>query len=124
MTELFYCKVSKINYTAGTADLMIEEREGQIISDVPFLAGAYDMPGIGDIVAAIMNDTAGKIGRGIILGKIFCKSNIPLMSGAGVFYKSLAGGAYIAYDPSDRTLDINVDRIIARQITAKEITAE
>ncbi len=124
MAELFYCKISKINYVAGTADLMIEDREGQIISGVPFLAGVYDMPGIGDMVAAIMDDTAGKIGRGVILGKIFSKNNIPQMSGAGVFYKSLAGGAYIAYNPSDKTLDIKVDKITAERITAKEITTD
>ncbi len=124
MTELFYCKVSKINYTAGTADLVIEDREGQIISGVPFLAGAYDMPGIGDMVAAIMDETAGKIGRGVILGQIFSKSNVPPMCGAGVFYKRLAGDAYIAYNPSQKTLDIKVDKIKTGQIITEEITTE
>lgn len=122
MTELFYCKISKVNYAEGTADLLIEEREGQIITGVPFLSGTYDMPGIGNMVAAIMNDTAGKIGRGVILGKVFSKNNAPEMSGKGVFYKSLAGGAHIAYDPSSKTLNLEVDKVTAKKIVAEEIT--
>lgn len=124
MAELFYCKISKINYSLGMADLVIEDREGQIIPGVPFLAREYDMPEVGDMVAAIMNDDAGKIGRGVVLGKIFSKNNAPIMKGEGIFYKGFADGTHIAYDPSSRTLDINVDNISARHITANEITTE
>ncbi|MCX4271871.1 MAG: hypothetical protein OSJ71_06380 [Acetatifactor sp.] len=124
MTELYYCKVSKINYAAGTASLTIEDQENQVITGVPFLASEYNMPAIGDMVAAIFNKSGGKIERGVILGKIFSRSNKPGKSGAGVFYKALPDGAYVYYDPAARTLDITVDKIIARKIVAKEITTD
>lgn len=124
MVGLFYCRVSKIAYAAGTADLVIEDREGQIIPGVPFLATAYDMPRVGDMVAVVMDETGGRIERGVILGKIFSEINRPELSGPGIFHKTFSDGGHITYDPVTKTLDIGVDRITAGRISAKEITTE
>ena len=121
MVELYYCKVSSINYGAGTANLTVEDQENQVITNVPFLAGTYDMPGIGDMVTAIFSITGGKIGRGVVLGEIFSKGNRPGMSGPGVFFKEFTGGSYIYYNPSDKSMTITADKINVKKIQAEEI---
>ena len=121
MVELYYCKVSSVNYGAGTANLTVEDQENQVITNVPFLAGTYDMPGIGDMVAAIFSRTGGKIGRGVVLGKIFSKGNRPRMSGPGVFFKEFTDGSYISYNPSDKSMTITADKINVKKIQAEEI---
>lgn len=124
MTELSYCKISKINYTDGTASLTLEDHENQVVTGVPFLAGEYEMPKIGDTVAAILNKTNGRIERGVILGKVFSKSNRPVKSGAGVYYKAFSDGGYIHYDPSEGTLNIKVDKVTMDKMYVREIITE
>lgn len=119
--ELYYCKVSSINYGSGTANLTIEDQENQVVTNVPFLAGTYDMPRIGSMVVAIFNKIGGKIERGVILGEIFSKANRPKMGGPGVFFKEFADGSYIFYNPSDRSMTITADIIITKKIQAEEI---
>lgn len=54
MAKLFYARISKIDYEKGLADITIEEHEKQVINDVPFLAGAYEMPKIKERVAVLL----------------------------------------------------------------------
>ena len=75
MVSLVYGKISAINYGAGTAGITLEDKENQVIQDVPFLAAFYEMPRIGDTVAAVFDETGGQIGKGIILGKIFLSAH-------------------------------------------------
>lgn len=121
MVELYYCKVSSINYESGTANLTIEEQENQVITNVPFLAGAYDMPGIGSMVVAILDRSGGRIGRGVVLGEIYSKGNRPKVNGPGVFFKEFADGSYMSYNPSDKSMIITADKVVVEKIQAKEI---
>lgn len=122
MVELFYCKISTINYTAGTANVTIEERENQMITGVPFLASCYEMPKVGETVAVIFDTTGGKIGRGVILGNFFSRMNQPGESGEGLFYKEFSDGSSIKYDPSSKSMELTVKKIVVDEVEYKKAT--
>lgn len=114
--ELFYAKISAINYAAGTASVTLGEREGQVITGVPFLSLCYEMPEIGETVAVIFDDTQGEVGRGVILGTIFTKANPPGESGKGIFYKQFSDGVSVKYDPSDQSMEITAKKIVVDEV--------
>lgn len=122
MAELYYCKISSVNYESGTASVTIQSQENQVITGVPFLSMAYEMPGIGDTVAVIFEKPDGKIGKGVILGKIFTSGNRPKISGAGIFFKEFSDGASVRYDPSDKSMEIKVDKIVVDEVEYKKAT--
>jgi phage baseplate assembly protein gpV len=128
MAELFYAKISSINYKKGTADVTLQDREDQVIENVPFLAGFYEMPEPGDVVAAIFEDMDGQIGKGVILGSMFLSKNRPKESGKGIFYKEFSDGACIRYTPETGTLEVTADKLVVRELeatgTAKAKTVE
>ena len=121
MAELYYCKISSVNYASGTADVTIPDHENQVVTTVPFLAWAYDMPNAGDLVAAIFKKTGGRIGRGVILGKIFSGANLPKINGAGIFCKELDGAAII-YSSSDKCMEITAKKLIVEEVEYKKAT--
>lgn len=128
MAELFYAKISSIAYQKGTANVTLPDREDQVIENVPFLAGYYEMPKPGDTVAAIFEDENGQIGKGVILGSMFLKKNRPKESGKGIFFKEFSDGASIRYTPETGVLEITADKIIVKNLetqgTAKMNCAE
>jgi hypothetical protein len=118
MAELFYAKISSINYKKGTADVALQDREDQVIENVPFLAGWYEMPEPGDVAAAIFEDMDGQIGKGVILGPMFLAKNRPKESGKGIFYKEFSDGACIRYTPETGTLEVTADKLVVRELEA------
>jgi hypothetical protein len=62
--------ISKIDKDKGTADIAVPERNGVILTDVPFVnVDAAGYPDPGETVVALFEGTAGRYGRGYILGK-------------------------------------------------------
>lgn len=122
MAELYFCRISSVNYANGTADITIPDRENQVITEIPFLAWYYEMPDAGDLVAALFENSDGKIGKGVVLGKIFSSGNRPGMSGAGIFYKEFADGTAVKYSPSEKCMEITADKIVVGELEYRKAT--
>lgn len=121
MASLFYGKISAINYGAGTAGVTLEDREKQVIQDVPFLSMCYEMPSPGDTVAVLFEEIGGQIGKGVILGKIFLSGNPPGESGPDIFYKQFMDGASIKYNPANQELAVNTRRLVVDELVYKTL---
>lgn len=68
---LLICTVSSVNGEKTAADIAVQEREGTVIPDVPFLnIRERDLPLPGDTVVAIFEEPERKLGRGFIIGVI------------------------------------------------------
>lgn len=122
MAELYYCRISSVDYGSGTANVSIQERENQVVTGVPFLSWAYEMPTAGDMVAAIFEESYGRIGKGVILGPIFANGNRPGVSGAGIFYKEFADGASVKYDPANKCMEITAEKLVVEELEYKNAT--
>lgn len=122
MATLFYGKISSVNYGGGTAGVTLQDRENQVIQEVPFLSMFYEMPKPGDTVAALFEEVSGQIDKGIILGKIFTDENMPGMSGSGIFYKQFTDGAGVKYTPESQELELAVKKVIVDEIEYKKAT--
>ncbi len=121
--SIVLAKISKVNYDAGNADLVIEDRNKQVIKAVPFLSSSYDLPDVGDQVFADLEIKRGRIDRGVILGRFYSKKNPPGNGGKGVFIKTFSDGASIKYDPATKTLTIDADKVVVNDLEARDIKA-
>ncbi|MCM1045643.1 MAG: hypothetical protein NC417_09045 [Candidatus Gastranaerophilales bacterium] len=122
MVSLYYAKISTINYKAGTAGVTLEDREKQVIQDVPFLAAFYEMPSPGDTVAVLFEEIAGQIGKGVILGKIFLSGKPPGKSGPDIFYKQFKDGASVMYSTSSQELEITARKLVVDELLYNTLT--
>ena len=68
-------KISSINYTAGKARVVYEDRDDSVTSELPFLALQYNIPKVDDlvVVACFSNGTVS----GVILGPVYNSANTP-----------------------------------------------
>lgn len=122
MTELFYGKVSSVNYSSGSANITLQDRENQVIQGVPFLSMFYEMPKPGDVVAVLFEDIDGQLGKGVVLGKIFAGGNTPRECGPGIFLKEFADGASIKYTPDLMELELNLKKVIVDEVEYRTAT--
>lgn len=51
-------KISSINYTAGKARVVYEDRDDSVTSELPFLALQYNIPKVDDLVVVACFPTA------------------------------------------------------------------
>ena len=81
-------KISSINYQAGKARVVYEDRDQSVSSELPFLAWQYHMPKINDIVivACFSNGTVA----GVILGPVYGAGNQPYGGENGVFRQEMS----------------------------------
>lgn len=115
-------KISKIDYEAGRADVTIEDREGMVLTGLPFLDAIYEMPSVRDAVFVELEETGKRIKRGVILGKFYSKDNPPAQSGKGIFFKEFSDGEYIKYDPETKTMEITAKTLKVKKIITEEDT--
>lgn len=102
-------KVSCIKYEKGLLDIVYEDRDGEVVADVPFLCnGEYRMPNIGELVA-VMQVSNGQM---IALGTFYHEKNLPKESKKG-YRKDFVKGedAYFRYDSSKKNLTIKADTV-------------
>lgn len=106
-------KISSINYTAGKARVVYEDRDDSVTSELPFLALQYNIPKVDDlvVVACFSNGTVS----GVILGPVYNSANTPHEGGAGIFRQEMSNNvneAVMSYSeradndpacPEDRT---------------------
>lgn len=105
-------KVSSINYAAGKARVVYEDRDSSVTSELPFLASQYNIPKVDDlvVVACFSNGTVS----GVILGPIYHSSNKPHGGAEGVFRQEMSNTkneAVIQYSEKDKKLIIRAPYI-------------
>lgn len=105
-------KISSINYSAGKARVVYEDRDDSVTSELPFLAWQYNMPKTGDlvVVACFSNGTVS----GVILGPVWNPSNTPHGGAAGVFRQEMSttkNRAVIEYSEKEKKLTIRAPYI-------------
>lgn len=81
-------KISSINYAAGKARVVYEDRDDSVSSELPFLAWQYNMPTVNDlvVVACFSNGTVS----GVIMGPIWNASNVPHGGATGIFRQEMS----------------------------------
>lgn len=70
MATLFFAKISSLNKKKGTADITLTDRENQVVTQIPIVRTQESLPAPGSMVAVLLEETAGRIEKGVILGKI------------------------------------------------------
>lgn len=105
-------KISSINYSAGKARVVYEDRDDSVTSELPFLAWQYNMPKTGDlvVVACFSNGTVS----GVILGPVWNPSNMPHGGASGVFRQEMSttkNRAVIEYSEKEKKLTIRAPYI-------------
>lgn len=121
MAELYYARISRINYEEGTADIVIEELENQVVNDIPFLANTYEMPKIRDRVAVILQYIRGDVDKGVILGPVYSCERKPNNPGKEIFEKRFKDGTSVTYDGNNKTLEISAEHLKVREIEASKV---
>lgn len=122
MATLFYAKISSVNYQAGTANVTLQDREDQVIREVPFLSAFYEMPKPGETVAVIFEEDNGQIGKGVILGRVFLQNNAPAEYGADIFYKEFTDGKSMKYTPASGELELRTKKVVVDELIYKKLT--
>lgn len=94
-------KVSSIDYKTGMIQVVYTDKDNAVTAKLPYanFNNEYSMPKIGEqvIVAHMSNGSS----RGVVLGTMWNKKNIPEESGKGIYRKELSktkGASYIRYD--------------------------
>lgn len=123
MAELFYARISKVDYKKGTADVVIEERENQVVSDVPFLANVYEMPKIKDRVAVLIEYIKGDIDKGVILGPVYSNEKKPNLTGKSIFEKRFKDGTSITYNEELKLMTVEAERLKVKELNAERVVA-
>lgn len=96
-------KVSNIDYENGMMQVLYTDKGQAVTAHMPYanFNQEYAMPGIGEqvLVAHLSNGSS----RGVVLGSIWNKKNIPEEKGKGLYRKELSktkGAAYVRYEDS------------------------
>lgn len=102
MARLLFGTVSNVNLEHATADIAITELENMVKTDVPILDTVYRIPAPGETVAALFDDTNGKLQRGVILGRIYCPTNTMDVSAQIMRVKKLEAGSIIYHNSCEK----------------------
>lgn len=102
-SEIRIGKVSSIDYEKGMMKITYPDKDDSVTMDFATLNynDEYRMPKVGSQVAVAHLSNGSS--RGVILGEIWNKQNLPKESGENLFRKDLSRGkdaAYIRYDDS------------------------
>ena len=105
-------KISSINYTAGKARVVYEDRDDSVTSEFPFLALQYNIPKVDDlvVVACFSNGTVS----GVILGPVYNSANTPHEGGAGIFRQEMSNNvneAVMSYSEKKQTIILRAPKI-------------
>lgn len=105
-------KISSINYGAGKARVVYEDRDSSVTSELPFLANQYNMPKVNDlvVVACFSNGTVS----GVILGPIYHAANKPHGGADGIFRQEMSNtknAAVMSYSEKTKKLILRAPMI-------------
>lgn len=105
-------KISSVNYAAGKARVVYEDRDSSVTSELPFLASQYNIPKVNDlvVVACFSNGTVS----GVILGPIYHTANKPHGGAEGIFRQEMSNtknAAVMQYSEKDKKLIIRAPMV-------------
>lgn len=102
-------RISSVNYEAGTARVVYNDRGGCVTMELPLLSHEYMMPDVDDLVLVAHLPTGSE--AGILIGPYWNAMNKPRESGKGLYRKDLDrdGKCYIRYDGKTGELLIHND---------------
>ncbi|WP_404427310.1 hypothetical protein LG296_01700 [Ureibacillus chungkukjangi] len=98
-------KVNSINAVTGTVDVLFEDRDNQIISDLPLMAFEYDIPEIGQQALCLF--LGNDIGQGFCLRTFYSDINLPPVANENIYRKQFSDGTFIEYKKDSRKLSIH-----------------
>lgn len=100
-TGLRVGRVSSIDYKTGMMQVIYTDRDNEVTAKIPYanFNNEYCMPKIGERV--LVGHLSNGSSRGVVLGTMWNKANIPEESGKGIYRKELSkvrGAAYTRFD--------------------------
>lgn len=103
-TGLRIGKVSSIDYENGMVQVVYTDKADAVTAKLPYVNynDEYRMPGIGESV--LVGHMSNGSSRGVVIGTIWNKKNIPPEHGKGLYRKELSrkqGVAYVRFDEGD-----------------------
>lgn len=110
--------ISSVNYEKGCADVVFDEEDGRVKTDLPFFSNEYMMPSTGDMVVVIFQMFLNGE-QGYILGPVFNELNCPERFGKRVFFKRFSDTAFIDYDAESDTLTIAAGKVVVKNLSAE-----
>lgn len=119
-------KVSSIDYDNGMIKVTYTDKGRAVTANMPYanFNGEYKMPVVGQsVVVAYLSNSSS---RGIVLGPVWNKKNMPSESGNGLFRKDMAlkaGTAYQRYSDGSGRYDIVAPEIRVSAAGKEELSA-
>lgn len=108
-------KVSSVNYEQGTVDVIFEDEEDNVRTDISMIANEYQMPDVKDLVVVGFQGNSGNSEQAYILGRI-SENHIPAIPGKGKYCKKFSDTASVTYDPDTDTLTIDAGKVVIKNL--------
>ncbi len=123
-TGLRVGKVSSIDYENGMLQVVYTDKGDAVTAKLPYANynNEYCMPKIGESV--LVGHMSNGSSRGVVIGTIWNKKNIPPESGRGLYRKELSkkqGAAYIRFDESSGEYLIRVPVVLLHGIERTDL---
>lgn len=117
-------KVSSINYETGMIQVVYTDKGNEVTTQMPYanFNNEYCMPKIGEqvLTAHLSNSTS----RGVVLGTMWNRKNIPEESGKKLYRKELSktkGAAYMRFDDDNGEYLIRVPVVLLHGIDRTDL---
>lgn len=117
-------KVSSVNYESGMVQVLYSDKDNAVTTNLPYanFGNEYNMPKVGEqvLVAHLSNGTS----RGVVIGSMWNKKNIPQESGEKLYRKELSkipGAAYIRFDDNDGEYLIRAPAILMHSVNHTDL---
>lgn len=108
-------KVSSIDYANGMVKVVYNDKGKTVTAAMPVInnRNEYCMPGVGDTV--LVNHLSNGTSRGVVVGTLWNKGNVPPENGGAIYRKDLSkakGEALMRYHNTDKELLIKAPEIV------------
>lgn len=97
--------INSVNAAEGTVDVLFEDRDNMISSDLPLLAFEYDIPKVGQQALCLF--LGNNIEQGFCLKTFYSEVYQPPVSNENLFRKQFDDGTFIEYKKDLRELSIH-----------------
>lgn len=96
--------INSVNPSKGTVDVLFEDRDNLIVSDLPLLSFEYDMPEIGAQALCIF--LGNGLEQGFCLKSFYSDILLPPVSDKNIFRKNFSDGTYIEYNKMSKEFQV------------------
>ena len=101
-------KINAVNAVDGTVDVLFEDRDNQVMSDLPLMAFEYDIPEIGQQALCLF--LGNDIERGFCLKTFYSDVHLPPVSDKNIYRKQFDDGTFIEYKKDSSELLIQASK--------------